>query len=211
MANTSYLAALARGAREVRHGESGMVVDGRMVRLSDPCTDTSAFELGDATMLRGPVAAVDALAARHGGWRRVFEGHEMVWRGGGTDDPRCVCAATVEHPLWRAEFIAEAFAVGGSPPEVPRDQMFVWCDQDPRAMAGVLHVSDDVTRIVVVYTPPAWRGRGYAGALVGALANRAGTRWVSLDVSVDNPAGLRAYERVGFECVGRQAIWLKLE
>lgn len=194
----------------VRHGDNAMITDGHMVRLSDPCTDSRYFDIGSATMMRGPVPAIDELAARYPGWTRVFEGHEMIWRGGGADDPRCVCAATLDHPLWRAAFIAEAFTAGGTPPEVPRDQMFVWCDPEPRAMAGVLRLSADVTRIVLVYTPPELRGRGYAGALVGALANRSGTR-VSLDVSVDNPAGLRAYERVGFERVGRHAIWLKLE
>ncbi|MFT3696522.1 MAG: GNAT family N-acetyltransferase [Kofleriaceae bacterium] len=209
-ANTAFEAAVARGCHVIRDGDNAMVIDGAFARLSDPCSDSSGFTIDpDIAMIRGPVPAIDALGARLG-WRRVFEGHEMIWRGGGTDDPRCVSSATLDHPLWRREFIAEAFATGGTPPEVPRDRMFVWCDPEPRAMAGIIPLSDDVTRIVLVYTPPEFRGRGYAGALVGALAHRARTT-VSLDVSVDNPAGLRAYERVGFVRVGRQAIWLKLE
>ncbi len=52
-----------------------------------------------------------------------------------------------------------------------------------------------------VYTPPTQRGRGYAGSLVAALAERGraeGKRFACLYVDRRNPASNRCYEKIGF-------------
>ena len=241
--NTGFHGAIERGAAVYRSlggslaidvvasGAGPGMIDLPMWRLSDPCDPDAALALADDALaagapaphaVRGPVLAADAVAARLRGLVRVLEGHEMIWRGPAAAREiagALATAAELAHPFddWRAAFVREAFAAGGSPPHVAPDQLFIWvADGAPRAMAGRLPLGTgtDSARVVTVYTPPADRGRGYAGALVAALAadSRArGVTWLSLDVAVDNAPGLRAYERAGFRTVGHTATWMQIE
>ena len=197
-----------------------LAIESNTARLSDPSTIEGALELVGAvpattTVARGPVAVIDAFVARlPPTWSRTFEGHEMAY----TDRPdlravagemRCSTELATPFETWRDAFIAEAFPTGGTPPAVTREQLFIWIDGEPRAMAALLPLGPGDARIVTVYTPPASRGRGYATVLVAALAERARCT-VTLDVEVFNRSAFRAYERAGFRTVGRNAIWAKV-
>lgn len=64
-----------------------------------------------------------------------------------------------------------------------------------------------------VYTPPAWRGRGFAGSAVASLSAQAfaeGKRAVSLWADVDNPASNRCYAKIGFRAVDRLTDFRRL-
>lgn len=201
-----------------------LALDGHHVaRLSDPASIEAARALArhapaDLAMVRGPVGAIDAFAEQLAGkWSRLFEGIEMVWSA--PPDLRAVagemrCAVDLGRSFadWRAAFIAEAFATGGSPPPVAPDQTFVWIDREPRAMAGLVPQGATGARILTVYTPPSERGRGYASVLTATLAEHASARGqlATLDVSVADPFARRAYERAGFRAVGRNAVWWRL-
>ena len=213
------------GPRVVRHADGTVVaIDAGVVRLSDPASTAIAIAVADDTadetfaMVRGPVEAADAFVARRrdmAAWKRIFEGIEMAAIGDvSTRDVRGAMQPAGEtFASWRAAFIAEVFAGGGSPPAVPPDRLFAWVvDGTPRSMAGLLPLGDDAARVVTVYTPPAERGRGYAAVLAAALVEHArgsGVELVTLDVSIDDPHARRAYERAGFRGVGRHAVWLR--
>lgn len=194
----------------------------RVARLSDPSTVVGAIALASVTpddlaVARGPVAATDAFVAHlpFGAWSRVFEGIEMAWLDppalrAVTGELRCSTELARLFEDWRAEFTREVFHAGGSPPVVAPEHLFVWASPaGPHAMAGLVPQGPTGARIVTVYTPPAERGRGYAGALTAALGEYARRRGqdVTLDVSVDDPGARRAYERAGFRAVGHTSRW----
>ena len=58
--------------------------------------------------------------------------------------------------------------------------------------------------ISAVYTPPAQRGRGYAGSVTAAVAERIfgeGKTAASLQTHLRNPASNRCYAKIGFKPV----------
>jgi predicted GNAT family acetyltransferase len=67
-------------------------------------------------------------------------------------------------------------------------------------MAGINRRSRSTATIAGVYTPPEFRGRGYAGSVTAAVAARilAEGRSACLYAELGNPAAIRAYARVGF-------------
>jgi RimJ/RimL family protein N-acetyltransferase len=75
-------------------------------------------------------------------------------------------------------------------------------DGRPVSMAGVARRLRTVAAIAPVYTPPAERGRGYAGSLTAAVAERLlaeGNTAVCLYVDLRNAASTRCYAKIGFE------------
>jgi len=197
--------------------------------LSDPGTLAGAAALGEwaagarrqIALVTGPEgvasAFVRALAERQGGaaaaatWssRRSLQmsASATAMAATGREDG-LRCATAIEGPFdeWMRAFVAEAFAGGGGPPDVPRDRLFVGVHEGrPVTMAGLLDRGESA-RVVTVYTPPEERGRGHAGSLVAALAalsGREGFAHVTLDVDVDNTPARRAYERAGFGEISR--------
>ena len=113
---------------------------------------------------------------------------------------------------WIQDFTAEALdetAVTRSEQVVGRrlrgDGGFAfWEDDGPVSLAGWGGETPNGVRIGPVYTPPALRGRGYAGALVSELSARLlseGRRFCFLYTNLANPVANRLYERVGYERV----------
>jgi predicted GNAT family acetyltransferase len=83
-------------------------------------------------------------------------------------------------------------------------------DARPVAMAGVTRPAAGAVRVVAVYTPPEHRGRGYAGAVVGAVSRAAldaGAGEVLLFTDLANPVSNGLYQRLGYLPV-RDAIEL---
>ncbi len=96
---------------------------------------------------------------------------------------------------------AERFAAScvGSP------NLFLWRDGGAVcAMAMVAGRTERAARINTVVTDRALRGRGYAGMLVAQLCAQLLARGAEPMLYADaaNPSSCRAYEKIGFTCVG---------
>lgn len=72
------------------------------------------------------------------------------------------------------------------------------------AMAGHVGKTPNGVRISWVYTPPAYRGRGYASAVVAALSQRildSGNRFCFLFTDLANPTSNSIYQKIGYQPV----------
>lgn len=79
--------------------------------------------------------------------------------------------------------------------------LFWTVDGRPVAMAALLRRLRHTGAIGAVYTPPEHRGRGYAGSVTAAAADRIladGRTAVSLYTDLRNPVSNRCYARIGF-------------
>jgi predicted GNAT family acetyltransferase len=85
-------------------------------------------------------------------------------------------------------------------------EMWLWDDAGkPVAMAGAIAPTRNGIRIVLVYTVPRRRGRGYASNLVAALSQRqldAGRKFCFLNTDVGNPTSNKIYRAMGYRPVG---------
>lgn len=112
---------------------------------------------------------------------------------------------------WISAFSAEATP---DEPQAPRAAlekaagegryMFWVVDGEPVSLAGIARRTRGAAAIAPVYTPPALRGRGFAGSVTAALAERLfaeGRHAVCLYTDLRNPAANRCYARIGFEPV----------
>ncbi|MGO8874484.1 MAG: GNAT family N-acetyltransferase [Acidimicrobiales bacterium] len=82
-------------------------------------------------------------------------------------------------------------------------QAWLWEDGEPVCLALHSLPIEGVTRIQTVYTPPALRRRGYAGACVGFLSKRlraAGHECV-LYTDLGNPTPNSVYRKLGYDAV----------
>jgi predicted GNAT family acetyltransferase len=85
-------------------------------------------------------------------------------------------------------------------------EMWLWEDAgESVAMAGAIAPTRNGIRIVLVYTLPQRRGRGYASNLVAALSQRqfdAGRKFCFLNTDVGNPTSNKIYRAMGYRPVG---------
>lgn len=85
--------------------------------------------------------------------------------------------------------------------------LWLWDDDGACALVGFQRVDDCAARIAPVYTPPRHRGRGYAGALVAAVAGmlrEQGSIAIYLTADLANDISNRLYLRLGFVPAGDQ-------
>jgi predicted GNAT family acetyltransferase len=112
---------------------------------------------------------------------------------------------------WMVAFAAEA--VPHDPPPV-RERLertagegrylFWIVDGEPVSIAGIARRTRNAAAISGVYTPPALRRRGYAGAVTAAVVERAyaeGKGIACLYTDLRNPFSNRCYAKIGFEPV----------
>ena len=111
-----------------------------------------------------------------------------------------------------ADRIAALYALGGpftpdafAPTQVAEGVFYGVAGEDGTLLAvGGTHIVDrtgGVAAIGNMYTHPAARGRGFAGAILAALVQTLrgeGIHTIVLNVDQRNEAGLRLYERHGF-------------
>jgi predicted GNAT family acetyltransferase len=80
-----------------------------------------------------------------------------------------------------------------------------WIDKEqPVSMAGIVRRLRNSAAITGVYTPPEWRGRGYAGSVTAAAVERIfaeGRKVACLYADLRNPFSNRCYARIGFKPV----------
>ena len=81
---------------------------------------------------------------------------------------------------------------------------WLWEDHDRVAFAGWSEAGDADARVGPVFTPPMFRGRGYATALVASLSRDlidAGRRRLFLTTDVTNPTSNAIYARIGYRAL----------
>jgi RimJ/RimL family protein N-acetyltransferase len=104
--------------------------------------------------------------------------------------------ATPHEPPPTPESLAKSAANG--------NHLFWVVDGTPVSVAGIGRRTRNGAVINGVYTPPAQRGRGYAGSVVAALAEKGyaeGKSFACLFVDRRNPASNRCYAKIGFTAV----------
>jgi RimJ/RimL family protein N-acetyltransferase len=102
--------------------------------------------------------------------------------------------AVPHDPVPGRERLAQVAAEG-------RHQFWI-VDGEPVAMAGIVRWTRHAGAIASVYTPPARRGRGYAGAVTAAVVERIfaeGKTAACLYTDRRNPYSNRCYAKIGFE------------
>ena len=81
----------------------------------------------------------------------------------------------------------------------------LWIDDGrPVSMAGIVRRLRTCAAIAGVYTPPALRGRGYAGSVTAAVVERVyaeGLTTACLYTDLSNPFSNRCYAKIGFKPV----------
>lgn len=88
--------------------------------------------------------------------------------------------------------------------------VFLWDRVGPVSMAVAGSRTPNGTRIGPVYTPPAYRGQGYASACVAAVSQAqldAGRRLVCLYTDLANQTSNHIYQEIGFEPVRDVDAW----
>lgn len=79
----------------------------------------------------------------------------------------------------------------------------------PVSMAGVSRRIAGTVRVTTVYTPPEYRGRGYAAAVtaeVSRAAREEGAQEVLLFTDLANPTSNSVYRRIGYEAVSDRLL-----
>jgi predicted GNAT family acetyltransferase len=181
----------------------------------------------DAAGVNGPAAEARgfaaAWAARTGAGVRV-ERHERVYRLDAVVRPPAPpgawrLAALADRDLlvtWSEAFIGEVGVTSSG--SVARDverriadgRAFLWVDRETVSFVGASRLAGGVVRIGPVYTPPGHRRRGYAGALVAAVSQRAlddGAALCSLYTDLANPTSNSVYMSVGYRPVADAAAY----
>jgi predicted GNAT family acetyltransferase len=122
-------------------------------------------------------------------------------------------AAEAEHVDLVAEWIVNFALEAGIQPvdagrmareRIDERTIFFWEDGGPRAMAAVAGETPHGARIGYVYTPPEWRGRGYASACTAELSQRtleSGRQFCFLYTDLANPTSNAIYQRIGYQRV----------
>jgi predicted GNAT family acetyltransferase len=89
-------------------------------------------------------------------------------------------------------------------------EMYLWIDGEARSMAAVARPTRHGVAINSVYTPPEWRGRGYATACVAALSQRlldGGKHFCVLYTDLANPTSNAIYVRIGYHPVSDSLVY----
>ena len=87
---------------------------------------------------------------------------------------------------------------------IPSGQIYLWEDRGPKAMAQMKSSTPSANSLRVVYTPPEYRGMGYASALVAEISQQAinsGKKHCYLFTDVMNPISNRMYQQIGYDVV----------
>lgn len=80
-------------------------------------------------------------------------------------------------------------------------RLYVWDDEGLRSMAAWSGPTTHGMRINLVYTPPEFRGKGYASACVAALSQamlNSGRRFCYLFTDLSNAVSNQVYQRIGY-------------
>jgi predicted GNAT family acetyltransferase len=176
----------------------------------------------------GPVEAGEALAAawtaRSGTPMRVktalrlFESREVIPPA---PAPGEMIPAAAEHldvlTAWREDFFRfisehDPDSREGARRMIDGGTAYLWRDRgELRSIAAVAGPTPNGIRVNHVYTPPEFRGRGYASNLVAAVTRRmldGGRTFCTLFTDLSNPTSNKIYQRIGYRPVCDCAHWV---
>jgi predicted GNAT family acetyltransferase len=125
---------------------------------------------------------------------------------------RLVGSADIElFAYWMIAFLKEAAPHDALPSReslektIAESRYQFWVvDGEPVSMAGIVRRTRHAAAIAGVYTPPALRGRGYAGSVTAAVVDRVfaeGRATACLYSNLRNPSSNRCYAKIGFKPV----------
>lgn len=103
-----------------------------------------------------------------------------------------------------------AGARGAAERRVAGGEIYLWVDGEPRSMAGRARPTAHGIAVNAVYTPPEWRGRGYATSCVAQLSARLleeGRSFCVLFTDLANPTSNAIYARIGYRGIRDFAVW----
>jgi predicted GNAT family acetyltransferase len=95
----------------------------------------------------------------------------------------------------------------------PNRTGYIWEDRVPVSMCQVTGATPNGIRIGAVYTPPEYRRRGYASALVAAVSQAEldrGRRWCFLFTDLANPTSNRIYQAIGYRPI-RDVLMIRFD
>ena len=217
-----YLATVRDGATygvAIRRDDGPVIIGQSDVAAATAFADDLAQ---DGPGLQGVVGALPAAEAFAERWQQVtgrtrrlrvrLRQHALVEVSDVPAAPGAPRTATEADTEWLIEgqcaFVAEVGVP--DPPErmrallpkrVLRGEYRIW-DHDGRvAFAGFSDAAPDFARIAPVYTPPEYRGRGYATSLVARMSKELlarGKRSLFLTTDIANPTSNAIYARIGF-------------
>lgn len=171
-------------------------------------------------MVNGPATSAERFAhgwcqetgGRHAAHRRLrlFSSTTALAPGGVSG--RLRQAVDTDLPLvaeWLRGFDAEALQESRTPDAalekgrrfIRQGGVAIWEDGEPRAMANATVPTGSGVCINGVWTPPAFRRRGYATACVAALTRRqleSGRSYVCLFTDLANPVSNSIYPKIGY-------------
>jgi GNAT superfamily N-acetyltransferase len=168
----------------------------------------------------GPASGAELFARQwtkqHGGrWRTKFRQRIHVLRSVATaENLPTGSLRQMEEPdaglirEWMNGFVSDTGIA--APPErflaplLERRAFFLWEDDEPRSVVGSGRDTPNGACITAVYTPPRYRGKGYATASVAALSTMilaSGREFCCLYTDLDNPTSNSIYRKIGYEPV----------
>lgn len=168
----------------------------------------------------GPESTATAFATA---WTERFGGRWQI-----EQRQRLHCLTAVKHPeppapgllrlalapdvpvarAWMAGFIRDTrvrhLSADTAERLIEEGRLYFWVDGEPRSMVGAVRDTPNTTGIAAVYTPPQFRGRGYASSAVATLSQRlldSGRRSCFLYSDLANTTSTALYPRLGYERV----------
>jgi predicted GNAT family acetyltransferase len=86
-------------------------------------------------------------------------------------------------------------------PKILRKEVYVWVNPVPVSMVGKASPTENGVRIGLVYTPPEFRGKGFATSCVASLCRQllgSGFKYCMLYTDLANPTSNSVYQKIGF-------------
>jgi len=89
-------------------------------------------------------------------------------------------------------------------------ELYIWDERGPASMACFRRATPHGARVIMVFTPPTLRGRGYATSCVAAVTTRlleADSDFVCLYADRANPTAGGMYRRIGYRPIAECRLW----
>jgi predicted GNAT family acetyltransferase len=119
---------------------------------------------------------------------------------------------------WAGEFCREAHIEDESaymqsqiPTTIDKGRLYVWENGEVVSMADLRRETTHGIAVSLVYTPPRWRNRGYAGSCVAQLTRLmldGGKTFCCLFTDLANPTSNSIYQKVGYNPVCDVQDWV---
>jgi predicted GNAT family acetyltransferase len=97
------------------------------------------------------------------------------------------------------------------PHKIANQSLFVWDNDEPVSMAGLVRETVHGIAISWVYTPSHLRKRGYATSCVAALTQRmldSGKQFCCLYTDLSNPSSNSIYQKIGYQPICDVQDWI---